>query len=103
MFGLSMDGPGRRTADPVPDEITRYPAFDRTLWPSIERFWLLAQTTQNSGRGLYFFGAGGSVGEYGGDCVLEDASGGRAPEGLVGVVGIAATSEVVEGACWGGN
>lgn len=27
IFGLSMDGPGRRTADPVPDDITRWPAF----------------------------------------------------------------------------
>ena len=27
MFGLSIDGPGRRTAEPVPDEITRNPAL----------------------------------------------------------------------------
>ena len=27
ILGLSMDGPGRRTADPVPNEMTRYPAL----------------------------------------------------------------------------
>lgn len=27
ILGLSMDGPGKRTADPVPYETTRYPAF----------------------------------------------------------------------------
>ena len=27
MFGLSIDGPGNRTADPVPYEMTRNPAF----------------------------------------------------------------------------
>lgn len=27
ILGLSIDGPGNRTADPVPDEITLYPAL----------------------------------------------------------------------------
>lgn len=27
MLGLSIEGPGNRTAEPVPDEITRYPAL----------------------------------------------------------------------------
>lgn len=53
MLGLSIDGPGSRTADPVPDDITRKPALDKTECPSIDLFWLLAQTTQNKGRGLY--------------------------------------------------
>lgn len=36
MLGLSIDGPGRRTADPVPNEITGYAASERTKWASIE-------------------------------------------------------------------
>lgn len=31
IFGLSIDGPGKRTADPVPDEITRNPPFLQSL------------------------------------------------------------------------
>jgi hypothetical protein len=56
MFGSLIEGPGKRTADPVPEEITRYPAFltgeefaviivicgkltyDSTKCPSIDRF-----------------------------------------------------------------
>jgi hypothetical protein len=31
MLGLSIDGPGSRTADPVPDDMTRKPALLRTF------------------------------------------------------------------------
>lgn len=27
MLGLSIEGPGSRTAEPVPDEVTRWPAL----------------------------------------------------------------------------
>lgn len=27
MFGLSIEGPGKRTAEPVPDDMTRNPAL----------------------------------------------------------------------------
>lgn len=39
MLGLSMAGPGRRTADPVPDETTVKPASRSVRWACIERFW----------------------------------------------------------------
>lgn len=43
MFGLSIEGPGRRTADPVPKEITGYEASERTRWASID---LMEQASQ---------------------------------------------------------
>lgn len=44
-----MDGPGRRTREPVPNEITGYEegGADRRLCASIDRFWLAAHTVQN--------------------------------------------------------
>lgn len=65
MLGLSAEGPGSRTAEPVPAETTWKFAFlwrivvawsawcdarewnanARTLWPSMERFMFEAQTT----------------------------------------------------------
>lgn len=31
MFGLSIDGPGSLTAEPVPEEVTRKPALLETM------------------------------------------------------------------------
>jgi hypothetical protein len=38
MFGLSAAGPGKRTADPVPEETTWRPAEARVRWACIDRF-----------------------------------------------------------------
>ena len=44
-----MDGPGRRTREPVPKEITGKGegAVESRRWASIERFWFDAHTVQN--------------------------------------------------------
>ena len=44
-----MDGPGRRTREPVPKEMTGYDegVAASLRWASIDRFWLEAQTVQN--------------------------------------------------------
>ena len=48
-FGWVIVGPGRRTSEPVPKEMTGYEegGAARRLWASMERFWLAAQTVQN--------------------------------------------------------
>jgi len=44
-----MEGPGRRTSDPVPKETTGKGdvAVERRRWASIDRFWFEAHTVQN--------------------------------------------------------
>lgn len=44
-----MDGPGRRTSDPVPKDTTGNgdAAVERRRWASIDRFWFDAHTVQN--------------------------------------------------------
>lgn len=48
-----IEGPGRRTREPVPKEITGkgLDAVESRRWASMERFWLEAHTVQN--RSLY--------------------------------------------------
>lgn len=38
-MGRSIAGPGRRTAEPVPDETTSRPASRSVKWACIDRFW----------------------------------------------------------------
>lgn len=40
MLGLSIDGPGKRTAEPVPADMTRKPAFLNALQSA--KAWKLA-------------------------------------------------------------
>src|SRR5699024_7594304 len=44
-----MEGPGRRTSEPVPKETTGKgdAAVERRRWASIDRFWFEAHTVQN--------------------------------------------------------
>lgn len=48
MLGRLILGPGRRTADPVPADVTLNPDWASNECAAMDRFWLDAQTTQKS-------------------------------------------------------
>lgn len=47
MLGRLILGPGKRTAEPVPADVTLKPNFASRACAAIDRFWFDAQTTQN--------------------------------------------------------
>jgi hypothetical protein len=102
-----MDGPGRRTREPVPNEMTGNPvgAVERRRCASIERLLLDAQTVQNLslkeggeevGAGVVVFAVAVAVvvsvdsamTASGGVCVCSGGGGGGGGGVLVAMVGV---------------
>lgn len=111
-FGCVMDGPGSRTNEPVPKEITgkEVGALDRRRWASMERLLLEAQTVQNfsfqeSVGWSVVLGAGFvvvvGVSDVVGVVAAPDVSMASVVEGIV--VGVAMVEEAVSGGGGGGG